>query len=104
VLGVDVIHHREDIWEDPYTFNPDRFAPGRKIRPFTHMPFTAGPRTCIGKNFSMMVMKIVLSKIMTRFTFVDPLPEMTEIETEMVFTEKPKHCVYMGFEERKCFK
>lgn len=101
MIGVDVIHHRSDLWEAPYSFNPDRFAPGTRIRPFTHMPFTVGPRNCIGKNFALMEIKIVLSKMLTNFTFVDPLPELKEIETTLIFTEKPKHGVHIGFEKRK---
>ena len=96
-----MIHHREDIWEDPDTFNPERFAQGRKILPFTYLPFAAGPRTCIGKNFSIMEMKIVLSKMLTEFTFLDPNPEITKIETKMEFSIKPRYGVHIGFSERK---
>ena len=48
-----------------------------------------------------MEMKIVLSKMLTEFTFTDPLPELTKIETHAVVTEKPKNGVHVGFEERQ---
>lgn len=45
-------HRNPDFFEDPNTFNPNRFATAEtKHWNFAYIPFSAGPRNCIGKNF-----------------------------------------------------
>jgi cytochrome P450 len=76
-IPFEVLQNDARYWENPSVFNPDRFSgdSGRNIRPFTYMPFSAGLRNCIGKNFAMLEMKVVLSNILNRFNFSNPYPE-----------------------------
>lgn len=65
---------------DPERFDPDRFAPGAesKIPKGAYIPFAAGPRMCLGKNFAMMEARLVLA---TMVRHVDPtVPEGYEPE------------------------
>jgi len=89
-------------WENPLVFNPDNFASNKKIKPFTYMPFMAGPRSCIGRNFAVLEMKIILSKLLRHFTFIDSDPENTVLETTTDITCKPKHGVLVRVKERAC--
>lgn len=44
-------HFNEKYFEDPFTFKPERFLAKEetaKIDPFAFLPFSAGPRNCIG--------------------------------------------------------
>lgn len=51
MLPIYDIHHDEQYYENPSKFDPDRFSDENKkhIKPFTYLPFGAGPRICIGK-------------------------------------------------------
>lgn len=58
------IHRHRDVWEDPDQFNPDRFGPHSKNRNrLAAMPFSAGPRNCIGELFARFEMQIHLLTI-----------------------------------------
>ena len=59
------VHRNPGVWEDPDRFNPDRFGPDNSQ--YRHrlaaMPFSAGPRNCIGAYFARIEMQIHLMMI-----------------------------------------
>eukprot|EP00798_Chlamydomonas_sp_ICE-L_P021012 gene21012-27872_t len=63
-----------DIWEDPLTFNPDRFAPEKEHHRFAWLPFGAGPRMCLGANFATMSVTLMAVTLLQRFRFRATLP------------------------------
>jgi cytochrome P450 len=64
-----VTHRHPVYWDDPETFNPKRFTPERvKARPrFTYIPFSGGPRQCIGNTFAMHEAIITIATIIQVF-------------------------------------
>ncbi|CAG2109757.1 unnamed protein product [Medioppia subpectinata] len=70
-IPVYALHHDPDYYPDPFAFKPDRFLAqnGRNIKPYTYLPFGAGPRNCIGTRFALLVIKLALVKILKQFRF-----------------------------------
>ncbi|CAK9142342.1 unnamed protein product [Ilex paraguariensis] len=67
------LHTDPEIWgPDSYKFNPERFAngiTGACKLPHLYMPFGVGPRVCLGQNLAMVELKILLSFILSNFSF-----------------------------------
>jgi cytochrome P450 len=62
------LQRRPDLWPDPLRFDPDRFAAAnaKKLTPDAFIPFSDGPRICIGEHFAELEAPLVLAALLQR--------------------------------------
>lgn len=81
-----LIHRHTQFWEDANQFNPDRFADDatRDAQRNAYLPFSMGPRVCVGAAFALQEAVMVLSLLVRRFEFLpmedhrpDPISRLT---------------------------
>ena len=90
-------HHAPRYWNNPEEFDPDRFVKANeKVRtPFTYLPFGGGPRGCIGGNYAMLQILMILSELLRRYDF-ELTPGQT-IEARPMVILRPKRGIRMTF-------
>ncbi|HEV2082412.1 MAG TPA: cytochrome P450 [Brevundimonas sp.] len=61
-----VLHRHESLWDAPDAFRPERFLPENRksIDRWSWIPFSAGPRVCIGATFAMNEAMVALATIL----------------------------------------
>ncbi len=67
--SIYLTHRDPEIWENPDSFRPERFAHGRKTPPMSYVPFGGGPRACIGAAFGQAEARIVLTHLLRNYQF-----------------------------------
>ncbi|KAE8344686.1 hypothetical protein BDV24DRAFT_126999 [Aspergillus arachidicola] len=72
VPALYAIHTNPKTWRDPFRFDPDRWdteeVKGRHR--CAYIPFATGPRGCIGFNFALLEVKVLLAELVSRYEFV----------------------------------
>jgi cytochrome P450 len=75
-----LLHHREDLYPDPYTFRPERWL-GHKPGTYEWIPFGGGTRRCLGATLAMAEQRIVLEAMVRRL-------DLAAVTSK---PERPKH-------------
>lgn len=64
-----MLHRNPKTFPDPNKFDPERFGEGKEYPPTAFIPFSAGPRNCVGQKFAVREAKIMLSHLVINFKF-----------------------------------
>lgn len=80
LISILLLHHRDDLYPQPFAFEPTRFL-GVRINPYELMPFGGGIRRCLGAPLAMAELRTVVGAILRR----------VELRTTSAPPEKPLH-------------
>lgn len=64
------VHRNNEIFPEPEVFKPERFLSNIDYHPFAVIPFSAGPRNCIGQRFAKLELKYTVSRLLRAFEFL----------------------------------
>ena len=93
-------HRHAAFWSDPERFDPDRFAPERSKdrHSWSFIPFSGGPRSCIGNSFALVESSILLAQMLSRFD-IQVLP-CADVKPVAVATMRPSRPVRVVLQRR----
>ena len=93
-----VTHRDATIWTDPERFDPERFNPEQIAQRPAHVyfPFGEGPHVCIGNNFAMTEMQLILTMALQHFNL--QLAPDQKIGLSPEATLRPKYGMRMNIE------
>lgn len=95
------LHMNEEAFPEPARFDPERFSPqqARGRHPYAYLPFSGGPRGCLGQKFAMMEEKIILTNVLRRFNLKTlSTPDKLVLTSEIIL--RPKTPIEVACRER----
>ncbi|GAB1860793.1 Cytochrome P450 4C1 [Camponotus japonicus] len=102
LLAIFLLHLNPEVWSDPKKFDPDRFLPeNSKYRnPYAYIPFSAGPRNCIGQKFALLEEKTMLTAILRKWR-VKSVKQPDAVEYEGTLILRPCEDIFIHFTPKK---
>ncbi|KAI2474060.1 hypothetical protein C4B38_000147 [Diabrotica virgifera virgifera] len=69
IVSQYILHRNEKYYKNPTVFDPDNFLPEKcQERPYyAFIPFSAGPRSCVGRKYAMLKLKVLLADVIRKF-------------------------------------
>jgi cytochrome P450 len=95
-----VVHRDPRWWDQPETFDPDRWArdPLRRLPRLAYFPFGGGPHRCIGEQFAWTEAAVMKAMIVQRFALTHAAGH--QVELEPLITIRPRHGMPMIVRDR----
>ncbi|XP_053198171.1 cytochrome P450 2F2-like [Scomber japonicus] len=74
IQNLNSVLNEEGQWKSPHEFNPENFLneQGEFVKPEAFMPFSAGPRMCLGEGLARMELFLIMVTLLRKFQFIWP--------------------------------
>ncbi|SNW62334.1 Cytochrome P450-like protein E-class [Orpheovirus IHUMI-LCC2] len=92
-IPIAALNKSTKYWDNPDKFDPERWTKIDDMSNYLYMPFLAGSRSCIGNKFAIEEIKIVLIKLLSKFTLT--LPENYKYGYKVRITSRPDPSIKM---------
>lgn len=105
MLSFHYLHRNKEVWgPNADCYDPDNFLPEKIAarHAYSYLPFSAGPRNCIGIKYAWISMKIMLSAIMRQYKFSTHL-RLENIVTKFGVTLKIDNGHFVTVERREAY-
>ncbi|KAF5277789.1 hypothetical protein FQR65_LT03769 [Abscondita terminalis] len=91
------LHHNPSVYSKPEVFDPERFNMdnSKNISVYSYIPFSAGPRNCIGQKFAMLEIKSTVCKILQQFKLLPVLEHEPILIANVILTSANGLPVYL---------
>ncbi|CAH0560969.1 unnamed protein product [Brassicogethes aeneus] len=99
ILNFFCLHRDENIYLNPLIFDPKRFSSEEiaKRPEYSFLPFSGGPRNCIGFKYAMMLMKTTIANIVRKFKITSRHKSVNDfklISNVVMTTTHPLNCKF----------
>jgi len=100
-INITNLHRNPAYWKDPDMFKPGRFAEESffKRNPYCYVPFSAGPRNCVGQKYALLELKMFVFNTLKNFN-LKSIQKERSLETAIEIVTKSKNGLFVEFTKR----
>jgi cytochrome P450 len=79
-MSILLVHHREDLYPEPFAYRPERWLDGTKPGTYEWIPFGGGTRRCLGAALAMAEQRVVMEAMVRRLDLEPDRPEPEHVQ------------------------
>lgn len=100
IIPIHWLHFNPAFFDDPHKYNPDRFNEDTSIPidPFVYLPFSTGPRACLGRRFALMSIKVCLIYLIRSFKIEKDIATKDQLNFGAAHALNPKDGIPVRFQ------